>query len=264
MPRNLVDYNRMRDFSATSEPAADKRPRKKTARDHALQFCIQKHDASHLHYDFRLELEGALKSWAVPKGPSLDPSVKRLAVHVEDHPLAYATFEGRIPEGHYGAGEVIVWDRGIWIPLDDPVTAYAKGRLKFELQGEKLGGLWNLVRTHMPGKQEQWFLIKHRDGAARSQSDYDVLSAEPDSVLSNRSIVDKPSKTAVRSRPTRKPSASSHQKKSSPLTGARKARLPALLKPELATLVEKVPDGPWSYEIKFDGCLLYTSPSPRD
>ncbi|CAI8721469.1 3'-phosphoesterase / DNA ligase D / DNA repair polymerase [Pseudomonas sp. IT-P74] len=253
MPRNLVDYNRMRDFSATSEPAADKRPRRKTARDHALQFCIQKHDASHLHYDFRLELEGALKSWAVPKGPSLDPSVKRLAVHVEDHPLAYATFEGRIPEGHYGAGEVIVWDRGIWIPLDDPVTAYAKGRLKFELQGEKLGGLWNLVRTHMPGKQEQWFLIKHRDGAARSQSDYDVLSAEPDSVLSNRSIVDKPSKTAVRSRPTRKPSASSHQKKSSPLTGARKARLPALLKPELATLVEKVPDGPWSYEIKFDG-----------
>jgi bifunctional non-homologous end joining protein LigD len=253
MPRNLDDYNRMRDFSATSEPAADKRPRKKTAKDHALQFCIQKHDASHLHYDFRLELEGALKSWAVPKGPSLDPSVKRLAVHVEDHPLAYATFEGSIPEGHYGAGEVIVWDRGIWIPLDDPVTAYAKGRLKFELQGEKLGGLWNLVRTHMPGKQEQWFLIKHRDGAASSQSDYDVLSAEPDSVLSNRSIVDKPSKTAIRSKPTRKPSASSHQKKTSPLTGARKARLPALLKPELATLVEKVPDGPWSYEIKFDG-----------
>ncbi|WP_460157189.1 DNA ligase D [Pseudomonas sp. S2_H10] len=252
MARNLDDYNRMRDFSATSEPAADKRSRKKTAGDHALQFCIQKHDASHLHYDFRLELDGALKSWAVPKGPSLDPSVKRLAVHVEDHPLAYATFEGSIPEGHYGAGEVIVWDRGIWIPQDDPAKAYAKGRLKFELQGEKLGGLWNLVRTHMPGKQEQWFLIKHQDGAARSQHDYDVLSAEPDSVLSERRIADKPSKPAARPKSVRKPTASA-QEKSSPLTGARKARLPDLLKPELATLVEKVPDGPWSYEIKFDG-----------
>jgi bifunctional non-homologous end joining protein LigD len=253
MARNLDDYNRMRDFSATSEPAADKRPRKKAARDSALQFCIQKHDASHLHYDFRLELDGALKSWAVPKGPSLDPSVKRLAVHVEDHPLAYATFEGSIPEGHYGAGEVIVWDRGIWIPQDDPAKAYAKGRLKFELQGEKLGGLWNLVRTHMPGKQEQWFLIKHQDGAARSQRDYDVLSAEPDSVLSERSIADKPAKPAAKPKPVRKPAASARQEKSSPLTGARKARLPDLLKPELATLVEKVPDGSWSYEIKFDG-----------
>jgi bifunctional non-homologous end joining protein LigD len=252
MARNLDDYNRMRDFTATSEPAADKRSRKKTAGDHALQFCIQKHDASHLHYDFRLELDGALKSWAVPKGPSLDPSVKRLAVHVEDHPLAYATFEGSIPEGHYGAGEVIVWDRGIWIPQDDPAKAYAKGRLKFELQGEKLGGLWNLVRTHMPGKQEQWFLIKHQDGAARSQHDYDVLIAEPDSVLSERRIADKPSKPAARPKSVRKPTASA-QEKSSPLTGARKARLPDLLKPELATLVEKVPDGPWSYEIKFDG-----------
>ncbi|MFY0731646.1 DNA ligase D [Pseudomonas sp. NFX15] len=250
MTRNLDDYNRMRDFSATSEPAADKSPRKKAAKAHALQFCIQKHDASHLHYDFRLELDGALKSWAVPKGPSLDPTVKRLAVHVEDHPLTYATFEGSIPEGHYGAGEVIVWDRGIWIPQDDPHKAYAKGRLKFELQGEKLGGLWNLVRTHMPGKQEQWFLIKHQDGAARAQSDYDVLSAEPDSVLSDRSILDKPAKSTRKSKPVRKPCA---QQKSSPLTGARKAKLPDVLKPELATLVEKVPDGPWSYEIKFDG-----------
>ena len=161
-----------------------------------MQFCIQKHDASRLHYDFRLELDGALKSWAVPKGPSLDPKVKRLAVHVEDHPLDYATFEGSIPEGHYGAGDVIVWDRGVWIPQDDPAKAYAKGRLKFELQGEKLGGLWNLVRTHMPGKQEQWFLIKHQDGAARPESDYDVVAAEPDSVLSERTIVAKSPKAA--------------------------------------------------------------------
>ncbi|WP_223516109.1 DNA ligase D [Pseudomonas sp. GL-B-19] len=146
MNKNLDDYNRLRDFSATSEPAATKRPTQKTAQDHALQFCIQKHDASRLHYDFRLELDGALKSWAVPKGPSLDPKVKRLAVHVEDHPLDYATFEGRIPEGHYGAGA---------------------------------------------------------------------------------------------------PSA--------PLNGAHKAKLPDQLKPELATLVEKAPQGRWSYEIKFDG-----------
>ncbi|MDR7105989.1 bifunctional non-homologous end joining protein LigD [Pseudomonas sp. PvR086] len=248
MNKTLDDYNRMRDFVATPEPAAAKRSGKKAVKDHALQFCIQKHDASQLHYDFRLELDGALKSWAVPKGPSLDPKVKRLAIHVEDHPLDYATFEGTIPEGHYGAGEVIVWDRGVWIPQDDPAKAYAKGRLKFELQGEKLGGLWNLVRTHMPGKQEQWFLIKHQDGAARPESDYDVVAAEPDSVLSDRTIVAK-SKPS----PVKKPAARARRERSSQLTGARKARLPELLKPELATLVESAPDGEWSYEIKFDG-----------
>ncbi|WP_223433317.1 DNA ligase D [Pseudomonas sp. GL-B-26] len=253
MSRSLDDYNRMRDFSATAEPAAGKRSGKKNVKDHALQFCIQKHDASHLHYDFRLELDGALKSWAVPKGPSLDPKVKRLAVHVEDHPMDYATFEGSIPEGHYGAGEVIVWDRGVWIPQDDPAEAYAKGKLKFELKGEKLGGLWNLVRTHMPGKQEQWFLIKHQDGAAKPESDYDVVAAEPDSVLSDRTIVAKKAKTAAKPKPVKKPATPARKEKSAPLTGARKAKLPDLLKPELATLVEKAPGGEWSYEIKFDG-----------
>ncbi|KPH01667.1 ATP-dependent DNA ligase [Pseudomonas sp. RIT-PI-q] len=256
MNKNLDDYNRMRDFSATSEPAATKRAGKKTAKDHALQFCIQKHDASRLHYDFRLELDGALKSWAVPKGPSLDPKVKRLAVHVEDHPLDYATFEGSIPEGHYGAGDVIVWDRGVWIPQEDPAKAYAKGKLKFELQGEKLGGLWNLVRTHMPGKQEQWFLIKHQDGAAKPESDYDVVAAEPDSVLSDRTIVAKAPK-AGKPKPIKKPAAPARKaaRKEPPaqLTGAHKAKLPEQLKPELATLVEKAPEGEWSYEIKFDG-----------
>ncbi|MFZ3281081.1 DNA ligase D [Pseudomonas sp.] len=252
MNRNLDDYNRMRDFSATAEPAAVKRPGRKTASDHALQFCIQKHDASHLHYDFRLELDGALKSWAVPKGPSLDPKVKRLAVHVEDHPLYYATFEGSIPEGHYGAGDVIVWDRGVWIPLEDPQKAYAKGKLKFELQGEKLGGIWNLVRTHMPGKKEQWFLIKHQDSAARPQDDYDVLVAEPDSVLSERTIVGKPKLAAEQSKPQRA-AAKPRKAVSGQLTGAHKAKLPAQLKPQLATLVDSAPQGQWSYEIKFDG-----------
>ncbi|MBF6034154.1 DNA ligase D [Pseudomonas sp. P155] len=253
MNRNLDDYNRMRDFSATSEPAAVKRSGRKTAAEHALQFCIQKHDASHLHYDFRLELDGALKSWAVPKGPSLDPKVKRLAVHVEDHPLDYATFEGSIPQGHYGAGDVIVWDRGVWIPLEDPHKAYAKGKLKFELQGEKLGGIWNLVRTHMPGKKEQWFLIKHQDSAARPQDDYDVLLAEPDSVLSERTLVGKPKLAAEQSKPLKKPPAKTRKTATGKLNGAQKAKLPAQLKPELATLVDSAPQGQWSYEIKFDG-----------
>lgn len=253
MNRNLDDYNRMRDFSATSEPAAVKRRGRSKATEHALQFCIQKHDASHLHYDFRLELDGALKSWAVPKGPSLDPKVKRLAVHVEDHPLDYATFEGSIPEGHYGAGDVIVWDRGVWIPLEDPAKAYAKGKLKFELQGEKLSGIWNLVRTHMPGKKENWFLIKHQDSAARPQDDYDVLSAEPDSVLSERTLISKPKLAAEQAKPVKKSQAKPRKAASGTLTGARKAKLPAQLKPELATLVDSAPEGQWSYEIKFDG-----------
>jgi bifunctional non-homologous end joining protein LigD len=253
MNRNLDDYNRMRDFSATSEPAAVKRRGRSKATEHALQFCIQKHDASHLHYDFRLELDGALKSWAVPKGPSLDPKIKRLAVHVEDHPLDYATFEGSIPEGHYGAGDVIVWDRGVWIPLEDPAKAYAKGKLKFELQGEKLSGLWNLVRTHMPGKKENWFLIKHQDSAARPQDDYDVLSAEPNSVLSERTLISKPRLAAEQAKPLKKAPAKPRKAASGTLTGARKAKLPAQLKPELATLVDSAPEGQWSYEIKFDG-----------
>jgi len=253
MTRNLDDYNRMRDFSATSEPAAIKRRGRSKATEHALQFCIQKHDASHLHYDFRLELDGALKSWAVPKGPSLDPKVKRLAVHVEDHPLDYATFEGSIPEGHYGAGEVIVWDRGVWIPQEDPAKAYAKGKLKFELQGEKLSGLWNLVRTHMSGKKENWFLIKHQDSAARPQDDYDVLSAEPHSVLSERTLISKPKLAAEQAKPVQKAPAKPRKTASATLTGARKAKLPAQLKPELATLVDSAPEGQWSYEIKFDG-----------
>ncbi|WP_447800839.1 DNA ligase D [Pseudomonas kilonensis] len=255
--KTLDDYNRMRDFAATPEPAA-KRSRKSAKTAHALQFCIQKHDASRLHYDFRLELDGALKSWAVPKGPSLDPKAKRLAVHVEDHPLDYATFEGNIPEGHYGAGDVIVWDRGVWIPQDDPHEAYEKGRLKFELQGEKLSGLWNLVRTHMPGKQEQWFLIKHQDQAARPESEYDVVQVEPDSVLSDRTLVPKrrgkaaaakavkqPEK-AVQPKPPKRPSKTT-------LSGVVAGPLPETLKPELATLVESAPDGEWLYEIKFDG-----------
>ncbi|MEQ7921700.1 DNA ligase D [Xanthomonas sp. WHRI 1810A] len=255
----LDEYNRKRDFDATPEPsgASQTKPRrssKKTRAAHALQFCIQKHDASRLHYDFRLELDGTLKSWAVPKGPSLDPKAKRLAVHVEDHPIDYATFEGSIPEGHYGAGEVIVWDRGVWVPLTDPAEAYAKGRLKFELKGEKLGGVWNLVKTHIAGKQEQWFLIKHQDEFARPETEYDVVKTEPHSVLSERSIVAKKrGGKSASPKPVEKVPAPRSKPGKAVLDGAQSADLPESIKPELATLVESAPEGDWRYEIKFDG-----------
>ena len=234
MAKPLQEYQRKRDFNATPEPAG-KRARPRSA--HALQYCIQKHDASHLHYDFRLELDGTLKSWAIPKGPSLDPKVRRLAVHVEDHPLDYADFEGRIPEGHYGAGDVIVWDRGVWEPEGDPREAYAKGKLRFRLQGEKLSGVWNLFRTHLAGKKEQWMLVKSHDGQARSETDYSIVEALPDSVLSERTL---PPRSPAKATTTR------HKR------AGRKA-LPDILQPQLATLVDSPPSGDWRYEVKFDG-----------
>ena len=148
MAKPLSEYNRKRDFKITAEPAGSSPASKRNVS--ALSFVIQKHDARNLHYDFRLELDGVLLSWAVPKGPSLDPSQKRLAVHVEDHPLSYGSFEGSIPAGQYGAGDVIVWDRGIWQPHDDPRKAYAAGKLKFTLVGEKLSGDW---RWYAPGSR---------------------------------------------------------------------------------------------------------------
>jgi bifunctional non-homologous end joining protein LigD len=256
MSGSLDEYNKKRDFDATPEPSGkrQKTTRKKKAEDHALQFCIQKHDATRLHYDFRLEIEGTLKSWAVPKGPSLDPHVKRLAMHVEDHPLDYATFEGNIPEGHYGAGDVIVWDRGIWKCIGDPVESYRNGKLKFELEGEKLGGVWNLVRTHQEGKQKPWFLIKHQDSAAKPEAEYDVVQERPDSVLSERTIIaEKRGGKAAKPRPVERVPGPRKRARSGQLTGAKSSPLPDLIKPELATLVETAPGGDWRYEIKFDG-----------
>lgn len=241
MAKPLQEYARKRDFNATPEPSG-KRSRGK--RGHALQFCIQKHDASHLHYDFRLELDGTLKSWALPKGPSLDPKVRRLAVHVEDHPLDYADFEGHIPEGHYGAGDVIVWDRGIWEPEGDAQEAYAKGKLRFRLQGEKLSGVWNLFRTRLDGKKEQWMLVKSHDDQARSEADYSIVEAQPDSVLSDRTLV--PRKAAAKKAAA--PRASRKRTGKGP-----KVPLPAQLQPQLATLVDTPPSGDWRYEVKFDG-----------
>ena len=241
MAKPLQEYARKRDFSATPEPDG-RRSRGKQA--HALLFCIQKHDASHLHYDFRLELDGTLKSWAIPKGPSLDPKVRRLAVHVEDHPLGYADFEGHIPEGHYGAGDVIVWDRGIWEPEGDAREAYAKGKLRFRLQGEKLSGVWNLFRTHLAGKKEQWMLVKSHDGQARSEADYSIVEAQPDSVLSDRTLL--PRKGAAKKAATPRTNLQRAGK-------GQHAPLPAQLQPQLATLVDSPPSGDWRYEVKFDG-----------
>ena len=162
--------------------------KKKTAT--GRQFVIQKHDASRLHYDFRLEHDGTLKSWAVPKGPSLDPSVKSLAVQVEDHPLEYAKFEGVIPQGEYGGGTVMVWDRGTWEPEEDADKGFKTGKLKFKLHGEKLGGSWALVR--MGGRAgddgKNWLLIKHKDDAAKPTAKFDVTKREPRSVVSNRDL----------------------------------------------------------------------------
>jgi bifunctional non-homologous end joining protein LigD len=173
----LTEYRRKRDFSRTREPEGGKRT--KSSR---LAYVVQKHDASRLHFDLRLELDGVMKSWAVPKGPSLDPSVKRLAIHVEDHPIEYNEFEGTIPEGEYGGGTVMVWDRGTYTSAeesDEPEAAlregYRTGDLKFVLRGKRLKGSWVLVRTRGWGaardRKNQWLLIKHRDDAADPDTD---------------------------------------------------------------------------------------------
>jgi bifunctional non-homologous end joining protein LigD len=180
----LDGYRAKRDFTKTPEPAGRARPSKR--RSSALIFCVQKHLATQLHYDFRLEHHGVLLSWAVPKGPSLDPVTKRLAVHVEDHPLEYADFEGVIPEG-YGAGVVMLWDRGQWIPeVADVDAALEKGDLKFRLDGYKLKGSWVLVRTR-GGAGRNWLLIKHRD---EWSGDLDITEFAPLSVKSSGDFAD--------------------------------------------------------------------------
>jgi bifunctional non-homologous end joining protein LigD len=181
----LVEYNRKRHFNRTPEPVGKKAPAS------GRSFVVQKHRASHLHYDFRLELDGVLKSWAVPKGPSLDPTVKRLAMHVEDHPVSYGSFEGVIPQGEYGGGTVLLWDRGHWEPVGDPHEGYQKGRLKFKLHGEKLRGGWMLIRTARPTQyveQRHWLLFKERDDEAKPAQEGDVLEEESLSVATGRSL----------------------------------------------------------------------------
>ncbi len=225
-------YKSKRNFAVTAEPAEGGQ-----GGGAALTFVIQKHWASRLHYDFRLELDGTMKSWAVPKGPSYDPGDKRMAVQVEDHPLAYADFEGTIPEDQYGAGKVIIWDKGTWQPLAEPHQGYASGNLKFELHGHKMHGKWALVRIKDKGeKQAPWLLIKEKDALARPHAEFSVVDQMPDSVVALPAAA-----TSKRARAQAVP-----------------AELPASLAPELATLVEQPPSSPadWIFEIKFDGYRL--------
>ena len=177
---SLATYNKKRDFSITPEPSGTKK-RSKSRRS----FVIQKHRASHLHYDFRLEIDGVLASWSVPKGPSFDSSVKRLAMQTEDHPLDYGGFEGTIPEGQYGGGTVMVWDSGTY----EPAEPFDRAKeLKFTLHGKKLSGSWVLVRTRRPGMERAWLLIKHND--ERASKEHDVTLEEPYSVVSGRSLAE--------------------------------------------------------------------------
>ena len=217
MPR-LKTYRDKRDFSRTPEPAGEG---KKAPKRKELSFVVQEHAARRLHYDFRLELDGVLLSWAVPKGPSLDPAQKRLAVRTEDHPLEYGGFEGVIPEGEYGAGPVIVWDRGTWQPENDPHEGLRKGHLTFTLSGEKLHGRFHLVRTrgYPYGGRESWLLIKGHDEAAEPVA-RELVDELPQSVLSGRTIEEvragRPAK-ARRSRvPRTKKSASAQSTKRVP------------------------------------------------
>ncbi len=185
----LTEYRRKRNFGKTAEP---KGGRRKKARK--LAFVIQKHAASRLHFDLRLELDGVMKSWAVPKGPSVDPTVKRLAMEVEDHPIEYNRFEGTIPEGEYGGGTVMIWDRGAYRyggdhpdPLEGLRAGYAKGDFKFVLEGKRLRGSWVLVRTRRGDpRKPQWLLIKHRDEDARESAD--VVAEHTTSVVTGRTM----------------------------------------------------------------------------
>jgi bifunctional non-homologous end joining protein LigD len=179
----LEDYRKKRDFSKTPEPPGEAQA------PGGFSYCIQKHAASRLHYDFRLELDGVLLSWAVPKGPSLDPRDKRLAMRVEDHPVEYGSFEGVIPEGEYGAGAVVLWDRGTWTPVVDPGSALKKGQLKFVLHGQKLGGKWALVKIK-GDDPKAWLLVKDRDEHARPAAELDIVSARPESVVSGRGLAE--------------------------------------------------------------------------
>ncbi|TFY99024.1 DNA ligase D [Ramlibacter humi] len=238
----LKTYRAKRRFDATPEPAEGG-----VANENERAFVIQKHWATRLHYDFRLELEGTMKSWAVPKGPSYDPHDKRMAMPTEDHPISYNRFEGTIPAGNYGAGKVIIWDKGTWVPLEDPHKGWRDGKLKFEMRGHKMRGHWTLVRMkgRGNGREDPWLLIKERDAFARPASEFSVVDEMPDSV---QRLADKPKSVTP-------PSAAEAAPTDGPPAGAVKAKLPEKLSPQLAVLVDAPPAQPedWVFEIKFDG-----------
>lgn len=252
----LETYRAKRNFKLTPEPAEGG-----DVQQGRLQFVIQKHWASSLHYDLRLEIDGSMKSWAVPKGPSYDPADKRMAVQVEDHPMAYNTFEGTIPPKQYGAGKVIIWDKGTWAPIGEPQQGYREGKLKFELHGHKMQGHWTLVRMKGKGeKQQPWLLIKEKDGHARPAAEFSVVDEMPDSVakLPAPGSPGQAADSGPGNPPGEAARCSAGTAASTPPDGARKAALPATFAPQLATLVDSPPDNPadWVHEIKFDGYRL--------
>jgi len=233
LTRRLPEYEAKRDFAVTPEPAPGK-----TVPHAEPTFVVHKHDATRLHYDVRLEIDGALASWSVPKGPSYDPAVKRLAIQTEDHPLEYGSFEGRIPDGEYGAGDSLIWDNGSCdsVPPGQLSQQRKKGHIVVELHGKKLRGQWHLVRTHggAPGKA-QWLMFKAKDGT--EQPSYDVIAERPESVVSGRAITRGPERSGKLRTPRAAP----------------ETILPAYLPPMLATLVDDVPAGQWHAEVKYDG-----------
>lgn len=254
MVKLLERYRAKRDFEVSSEPPGRRGRKAKKAR-----FVVQKHDATRLHYDLRLEIDGVLKSWAVTRGPSLVPADKRLAVQTEDHPLDYLRWEGAIPNGQYGGGTMVVWDTGHWDPVGDLAAGLAKGHVEFILHGERLKGRWHLVRMKGRGseKKEPWLLLKAEDEHARLKSDADILEEHDTSVLSGRTNrdlasggpirADHEARARVAASRTTKPTASRSSR-------ARRAILPPFVEPALATLVDTAPSGrDWLFEIKHDG-----------
>jgi bifunctional non-homologous end joining protein LigD len=266
----LREYRQKRDFSRTPEPSGARESRARAPKKPS--YLIQKHAATRLHYDFRLEMDGVLKSWALPKGPSLDPTAKRLAVHVEDHPIAYGGFEGVIPKDEYGGGTVMLWDRGWWEPVGDPASAYAKGDFKFILHGEKLRGRFVLVRMRKRNERDRgdnWLLIKERDEEARPGSDDDILE-ETKSVTSDREMseiaadADRVWNSKKRNAKKLAPASAAKPAKPKPLAidasklpGAKRAKSIARIAPQLASVAAEAPEGEeWLHEIKYDGYRL--------
>jgi bifunctional non-homologous end joining protein LigD len=262
----LETYRGKRNFAVTAEPKGA------APVEGSNLFVVQKHDATRLHYDFRLALDGVLKSWAVTRGPSLIPGEKRLAVAVEDHPLEYGDFEGTIAKGEYGGGSVIVWDKGSWSPIDDPHRGLKKGHLDFELHGQKLKGRWHLVRMRgKPSeKRENWLLIKGEDEFARSPDDPDILERQPQSVKTGRTIDELEGETpgwSSKSGKIKKLNDAGGESGAAPpirealnssaIEGATRGPLPGFVEPMLATLSKTPPAGDhWLHEIKFDGYRL--------
>lgn len=255
----LKKYNEKRDFGITAEPEGKAGKRAKSN----LRFVIQLHEATRTHYDFRLEWDGVMKSWAVTKGPSFDPADKRLAVRTEDHPMDYNDFEGVIPAKQYGAGPVMIWDEGIWTPEDDPAKMEKKGRINFTIEGSRIKGQWHLVRMHTPDKRENWLLIKSKDEFALDKiKSADFLKHENTSIITGRTMDDiRNAGLTKRNNKALKSASAESIPKSKKKTSKPTLSLDTLLKwyegPELATLVDQQPDGnTWVHEIKYDGYRL--------